>query len=139
VSKIAKNRLEHTLSKALFLVCLGETMKKITLLCLSLLSAHALLADVKLMMDVCVGADQCMKGEFVLDEVNPVAELSNPEANIIVQVQPVPADETTDEAPQFEVTINNNGAMSTHMVHGQWGCSMHCSNDMVMVTMMAQQ
>ena len=114
-------------------------MKKITLLCLSLLSAHASLADVKLMMNVCVGADHCMKGEFVLDEANPVAEISNPEANIIVQVQPVPADETTDEAPVFEVTIINNGAMSKHMVHGQWDCSMHCSDDMVMVTMMAQQ
>lgn len=114
-------------------------MKKITLLCLSLLSAHALLADMKLMMDVCVGADRCMKGEFVLDDANSVAELSNPEANIVVQVQPVPAAEPTDEAPEFEVTIINNGAMTKHMVHGQWGCPMHCSDAMVMVTMMAQQ
>ena len=46
-------------------------MKKNNITLLSLLSAHALLADVKLMMDVCV-ADQCMKGELSLDEANPV-------------------------------------------------------------------
>ena len=117
-------------------------MKKITLLCLSLLSAQALLADVKLMMDVCMGSEHCMKGEFVLDAANPVAELSNPDANIIVQVQQVPADQlaSSDEAAQeFEVTIITDGTTSKHMVQGQWGCSMHCSNEMVMVTMMAQQ
>lgn len=118
-------------------------MKKVTLLCLSLLSANALLADVKLMMDVCMG-DHCMKGEFVLDEQNPVAELSDPAANIVVHVQQVEAtaqdeEQTTTSTPEFEVTINNDGMMTTHMVHGHWGCEMHCNHEMVMVTMMAHQ
>ncbi len=129
-------------------------MKKVTLLCLSLLSANALLADVKLMMDVCVG-EMCMKGEFVLDANNPVATLSDDAANIVVAVQQVEATEqaTTEEkqevvvdastevapAPEFEVTIQNDGVTTTHMVQGQWGCTMQCNNEMVMVTMMANQ
>jgi len=124
------------------------------MLCLSLFSANALLADVKLMMDVCVG-DMCMKGEFVLDENNPVAELSNESANVVVQVQQVEApeqeatvedkqeaDEASAEvvpAPEFEVTIQNDGVTTTHMVKCQWDCAMQCNNEMVMVTMMARQ
>jgi len=129
-------------------------MKKVTMLCLSLLSANALFADVRLMMDVCVG-DMCMKGEFVLDENNPIAELSDESANIVVQVQQVEApeqDATIEDkqevaeasaevvpAPEFEVTIQNDGVTTTHMVQGQWGCAMQCNNEMVMVTMMARQ
>ncbi len=128
-------------------------MKKVTLLCLSLLSAQALLADVRIMMDVCAG-EHCMKGEFVLDANNPVATLSDDAANIVVAVQQVEAPEqaTTEDkqegveasaevapAPEFEITIQNDGVTTTHMVQGQWGCAMHCNNEMVMVTMMAHQ
>lgn len=127
-------------------------MKKVTVLCLSLLSASASLADVRLMMDVCVD-DRCMKGEFVLDETNPVAQITDDAGQLVVQVQQVEAteqdasdekqsDESSTEvvpAPEFEVTIQNNGETTTHMVQGQWGCAMHCNTEMVMVTMMAHQ
>jgi hypothetical protein len=86
---------------------------------------------------------------------NPIATLSDDAANIVVAVQQVEATEqaTTEEkqevvvdasaevapAPEFEVTIQNAGVTTTHMVQGQWGCAMQCNNEMVMVTMMANQ
>ena len=115
-------------------------MKKITMLCLSLLSSSALLADVRIMMDVMVG-DASMKGEFVLDENNRVAELADPNVpNTVVQVQVVqPEEESTSTEVDLEVVVHNDGVMTSQMVRPEMGRPMEMSCGMVMMTIMVNR